>query len=231
MIVEPRPRTWKRATTLVGSVRTKSFIRAFETEIMSGLRLKGEVLDIGGGRKAQYRDLIAGYADAASLNIDPKLEPTIIANANEAFPISDNSYDTIISFNTLEHLTNDVHVVREAFRVLRPGGTAHIFVPFLFPVHGSPQDFHRHTALYWDDLLQSIAAVDVIVEPMVWSPAVSALATLGHARWAKWLARVIVLYMGIVGTPTAKRDAYFAMGYYIQFGKAQGASISGASPV
>ncbi|WP_297107214.1 methyltransferase domain-containing protein [uncultured Devosia sp.] len=219
MIVEPRPRTWSRAKALVASVRTKSFIRAFEIEILTDIKLAGDSLDIGGGRKAQYRELITGYDTVASLNIDPALEPTILANANETFPIADNSYDTIVSFNTLEHLINDVHVVHETFRILRPHGRAHIFVPFLFPVHGSPQDFHRHTGLYWDDLLHSIGAEEVVIEPMVWSPSVSALATLGHARWAKWLARAIVLYTGLVQRRPAPRDANFAMGYFIRFTK------------
>lgn len=219
MIIEPRARTWNRAKALVASVRTKSFIRAFETEILSEIRLVGTSLDVGGGKKAQYRDLIPGYGGVTSLNIDAGLEPTILANANEAWPIADDSYDTIVSFNTLEHLINDVHVVHEMFRVMRPGGRAHIFVPFLFPVHGSPQDFHRHTGLYWDELLNSIGGADVVIEPMVWSPAVSALATLGHARWAKWLARTIVVYSGLFSASPSPRDANFAMGYFMMFSK------------
>lgn len=229
MILPPRQRSWSRAKMLTSSVRHRSFLRAFEAEYLAELEIKGEALDIGGGRKAQYRDLLANYDRLDSLNIDANLEPTILANANEQFPIADERYDTIISCNTLEHLINDVHVVHETMRVLRPGGRAHIFVPFLFPVHGSPQDFHRHTALYWEQLLESLDAAQIVIQPLVWNAEVSALATLGHVRWAKWLARAIVLVTGLrngdgldAGAGNAKevaRAANFAMGYLLQFSK------------
>ena len=51
-----------------------------------------------------------------SLNIDPRLEPTILHDANLPLPIADATYDTIVSFNTLEHIRRDEFALSEIVR-------------------------------------------------------------------------------------------------------------------
>jgi SAM-dependent methyltransferase len=45
----------------------------------------------------------------------------------------------------LEHLENPLIALNEAYRILIPGGHIIVAVPFAFPVHGFPLDFHRWT--------------------------------------------------------------------------------------
>jgi SAM-dependent methyltransferase len=48
------------------------------------------------------------------------------------------SFDEIICYEVLEHLRRDVEVVREFFRILRPGGVLHLCCPYrLHPRHRS----------------------------------------------------------------------------------------------
>lgn len=44
-------------------------------------------------------------------------------------PFPDNSFDTIVSFQVIEHLKNDDLFVKEIHRILRPGGTALLTTP------------------------------------------------------------------------------------------------------
>lgn len=43
--------------------------------------------------------------------------------------LEDNSFDTVISFQVIEHIENDDLFVKEIYRVLKPGGTALIATP------------------------------------------------------------------------------------------------------
>jgi SAM-dependent methyltransferase len=76
----------------------------------------------------------------ASVNIAPDLSPNVICDVNHSLPFASGAFRTVVTLNTLEHLHDDRHAVAEAFRVLRPGGELHIFVPFLYRVHGHPED-------------------------------------------------------------------------------------------
>ena len=101
-----------------------SYLRALEYELISTIELKGRVLDFGGGRKADYRPLLRSHGEIESINIDPRLEPTMLHDPNTPFPIGDATYDTIVSFNTLQHIRRDEFALSELVRILKPGVAA-----------------------------------------------------------------------------------------------------------
>lgn len=65
--------------------------------------------------------------------------PGLAVAAAEALPYPDNSFDTVLSHEVLEHVADDRQAVAEILRVLRPGGRLVLFVPnrlFPFETHG-----------------------------------------------------------------------------------------------
>jgi glycosyltransferase involved in cell wall biosynthesis/SAM-dependent methyltransferase len=155
-----------------------SLLRSLEYERIKGLTLSGRTLDVGGGEHNSYYNLLKIDGSIESVNISSEIRPTLIANLNRQIPIADAVYDNFISFNTFEHILDDMLAVSEAFRVLKKGGTFHIIVPFLYRVHGSYGDYHRRTAFWWDDYLQSLGILPehIFIEPLMWDPASSAFA-------------------------------------------------------
>jgi SAM-dependent methyltransferase len=57
-------------------------------------------------------------------------------------PVRDASVDTVLCTEVLEHLERPEAVASEIARVLRPGGTALITAPFMFPIHDT-RDYTR----------------------------------------------------------------------------------------
>ncbi|MCW5881512.1 MAG: class I SAM-dependent methyltransferase [Anaerolineae bacterium] len=65
--------------------------------------------------------------------------PGLAVAAAEGLPYPDNTFDTVLSHEVLEHVTDDRQAVAEILRVLRPYGRLVVFVPnrlFPFETHG-----------------------------------------------------------------------------------------------
>ena len=73
-----------------------------------------------------------------------RLDPLRVKDAvGEAIPFPDNSFDIVYSSNVLEHVINPAKVLREAVRVLKPGGTLQIVCPnYLSYFDGHHAAFH-----------------------------------------------------------------------------------------
>jgi SAM-dependent methyltransferase len=199
-----------------------SLLRTLEYERVSGLRLSGRSLDVGGGAGANYRQLLAVDGVLDSVNIDPGMRPSVLADLRSPLPLRSASYDNVISLNTLEHVVDDRLVVEEMLRVLRPGGQFHLLVPFLYRVHQVAGDFHRHTAYWWEDLFRSlgVSSDSVIVEPLVWDPISSAFSLIEFAlgRLRSPIRLVLLLQALLHPREWRATRAYgdFALGYYIR---------------
>jgi SAM-dependent methyltransferase len=123
-----------------------SLLRLEEHRALSQIELSGRVLDLGGDKKSGYLDLFKGQFEATTVNLNEGAQPDIIHDLEKPLPVADASYDHVLLINVLEHIFDYRALLSEAKRVTRPGGSIVIVVPFLFPVHPSPEDYHRFTA-------------------------------------------------------------------------------------
>ena len=125
----------------------RSVLRSLEYERLSLLGLTGRVLDFGGGSKSNYAGEIMQWGVPGqgyiyeSANIDPKIEPTHLIDQRGKVPVEDDFYDSVISLNTLEHVEDLQGAFTEIRRVLKPTGRLIFIVPFIFRVHGHPNDY------------------------------------------------------------------------------------------
>jgi SAM-dependent methyltransferase len=118
--------------------------------------LRGRVVDIGAGTgyAARFLDASAtdylptdlpGGRDGADATISRQGTRPRVYCAGAALPFPDASIDGVISSSVLEHVVDVNGILRDAFRVLRPGGRVLITTPFFFPFHGEPDDYRRWT--------------------------------------------------------------------------------------
>lgn len=109
---------------------------------------RGKLLDVGCGPKP-YARLTRGRVDR-HVGVDHPgsqhgLKAVDAAASALGLPFRDGTFDCVLCSSVLEHLEEPEKAVREAFRVLAPGGAAVYAIPFLWHVHEEPRDFYRYT--------------------------------------------------------------------------------------
>jgi SAM-dependent methyltransferase len=107
---------------------------------------QGRLLDIGCGKKP-YRQL---FDASEHIGTDHPASPhgpdwtDVYADAAHQ-PFSNESFDTVVATEVLEHLPEPLSALTEWRRLLRPGGHLILSVPFIHGLHETPRDFYRYT--------------------------------------------------------------------------------------
>lgn len=174
--------SWSRLRRLFGRGSDLSILRALEYELMGQMRFSGRILDFGGGSNANYRELIGRWMAGCvyeTANIDEGIGPTHLIRPGQPLPIANDSYDFVITLNTLEHVYEIEAILGELLRVLMPSGQLVATVPFLFRIHGHPDDFLRGTPSWWANTLCRIGFDRIAIAPLLWGPLSTGLSVSG----------------------------------------------------
>lgn len=104
------------------------------------------ILDLGCGVGAFVRRFREFSDDVVGMDIDresvvegAKELPNLGLAVGEHLPFADDTFDVIMLHEVLEHVTDDVETLKEAWRVVRSGGTVIVFTPnrmYPFETHG-----------------------------------------------------------------------------------------------
>lgn len=105
---------------------------------------KGKTLDIGCG-KMPYKDFFNSADEYIGVDISPIPDQEMIVSNAIDLPFKDNSFDTVVSFEVLEHIPNPFKVFNEISRVLKPKGTLILTTPQMWNLHEEPNDYYRFT--------------------------------------------------------------------------------------
>lgn len=128
--------------------QTILYTRRLVEEVAAGMLPGQTVIDAGAG-ECQYKplfdhvnylavDLCVGDAnwDFSRIDINAPLHD---------IPLPDGTADVVLCTEVLEHVPNPHQVVAELARLLKPGGSLYLTVPFSAREHQVPYDFFRYT--------------------------------------------------------------------------------------
>lgn len=118
--------------------------------------VNGKTLDVGCGTQP-YRELFT-VETYVGLEIDSP-QARIRKKADffydgKKFPFMDRSFDSVISNQVFEHVFNPDEFLEEIRRVLKPGGTLVMTVPFIWEEHEAPYDFGRYSSFGLKSILE-----------------------------------------------------------------------------
>lgn len=120
--------------------------------------LGGKMMDFGCGTKP-YQPLFTNATeyigvDYAGEGHSHENEQIDVFYDGKTIPFADNTFDSILTSEVLEHIYNLEDILKELNRVLKPGGKILITVPFAWNEHEMPNDFGRYTSLGFAALLE-----------------------------------------------------------------------------
>lgn len=131
----------------------------FKEKITKIFQEKKDIVDIGGGLRADAgrsnrleakNAWLANYFKSVNYRVLDKVadyHPDIVGDIHQ-LPFADSSLDAVICLAVLEHVEEPAKAMKEIYRVLKPGGYAFIYVPFLYyyhPMKNYYRDFYRFT--------------------------------------------------------------------------------------
>lgn len=128
--------------------------------------LCGKVLDVGCGQMP-FRHLLPDSADYTGIDIADAGSFGMLGNADivefdgTTIPFPDHHFDAVLCTEVLEHAQQPEALIAEMHRVLRPGGSLVLTVPFAARVHHIPHDFHRFTRYRLAQLFAAFGAVTI----------------------------------------------------------------------
>jgi ubiquinone/menaquinone biosynthesis C-methylase UbiE len=104
-----------------------------------------QVLEIGSGpsRGGYSAEAFFNHCEFTATDVNPQFDRTVVDVTN--IPFQAGSFDVVLATNVLEHVWDYSRALEEIHRVLKPGGTVFVMVPFLFPLHDEPHDYWRFT--------------------------------------------------------------------------------------
>ena len=151
----------------------RTLFRFLQNEVCLSLEITGNTLDLGGGPKSQYYSYlkIKNNTQITYADLYNKSSNIINMDFTKPFPIKDRSFDNVLLMNVIEHLDNYENCIFETRRVLKQNGKLYGIVPFLFPVHMVPDDFHRPTESSLEKSLSSAGFNNIVIKP------------IGYGRW------------------------------------------------
>jgi len=107
---------------------------------------KGRLLDVGCGNKP-YAQIINNLVDeylGCDIVQSSEQKVDILCNATE-IQEPNESFDTILSTQAIEHIAEHQLVINESYRLLKFGGFLILSGPMYWPLHEEPYDFFRFT--------------------------------------------------------------------------------------
>ena len=138
-------------------------------DLSAALRqVRGTLVDVGCGAQP-FRRLLA--QDVTYIGIDSEEARTVFGYDTPdtryydgfTWPVEDGVADVVLATETLEHVSDPDQFLREARRVLRPGGTLTMTIPFAARWHYIPVDYWRFTPAGLTRLLGKSEFTDIEV--------------------------------------------------------------------
>lgn len=166
---------------------------------------RGRLLDLGCG-SAPLFDAYRGYASEIvcadwNNNIHERGHVDVECDLSEPLPMQSGHFDTVIASDVFEHVARPDLLWSEVARVLAPGGSLILNVPFYYCIHERPYDYYRYTEFALRRFADGSGLHIVELGALGGSAHVLADICAKHLQFIPWIGNgLAAIVQGVVGT-------------------------------
>ncbi len=137
-------------------------------------KFNGVVLDIGCGIMPYKEFILENRSEVKYIGIDfekafnaeyAMVKPDLFWDGI-TIPLEDDSVETVLATELLEHCANPESILKEVFRVLKSGGNFIFTVPFIWNIHLAPYDEYRYTPFSLKRFLENSRFTNIELEAL-----------------------------------------------------------------
>ena len=156
-------------------------LRIFQIIEANKIFIKGKSLEFGAykNQKKNFSTHFKGKKDFQYTNLKKDKKNNILeGDLSQKLQFKSNYYQNLVIFNVLEHLNNPTKSLKELNRILKKGGLLIGSTPFLYQVHGAPNDYLRFTKNYLINEFKKKKFKAIYVKELGYGPFLAAFSLL-----------------------------------------------------
>ena len=129
-----------------------SLLRIFQIIEIKKIIIKGKCLEFGAYQNFRKNFLYVANKKKIKIYLTnlTKSKKIISSDLKKKLKFKSNFFDNILILNVLEHLDKYDLAFKELRRILKKGGLLIGSTPFLYQVHGAPDDYFRFTKTFFE---------------------------------------------------------------------------------
>lgn len=154
-----------------------SLLRSLQNTHFSDFVLSGNGIDLGSKSCASSYHRFLKLKEGTKIvftDLYPQSPNILRVDLEKEMPISNDSQDFLILNNVLEHLFNYEKCLEETYRILKPSAKLIGSVPFLYRIHGDPDDYFRYTSSGLIRMFKQAGYEKIEITPLGYGPLTSA---------------------------------------------------------
>ena len=159
--------------------------------------LNGQSLEFGASidPKKNFSSVVGGKSKFHYSNLDNfKNNKIIPLDLTKKLKIKSNKYNNILIFNVLEHINDSSNTFKEMKRILKKNGKFIVSTPFLYQVHGAPQDYFRFTKAFFLEKLKENGFKKIKIKCLGYGPFVACFSIIySYIKYLPLINHIVLL--------------------------------------
>jgi len=149
-------------------------------DFLEGLPSGAQILDLGCGNGPYWH--LNPSLNWVGVDVIETPRTSVVVKTGESLPFEKDTFDFVLCTQVLEHIDDNQFMIDQIERVMKPGGLLLVNVPFLYPLHGLPWDYHRITPERLGVILQNFHIDKILTCGGIGS----SISTLWNNFWQDW---------------------------------------------
>lgn len=162
-------------------LKRHSLLRILQIKECLNIYLKGISIEFGAvkNRDKTFSNFFYGKSKFRYSNIKKFKNSNIIPlDLTKKLKVKSNKFDNVLLFNVVEHLNDHNKTFSEIFRILKKNGLLIGSTPFLYQVHGVPNDYFRFTKNFFEEKLKKNKFKEIKIKNLGFGPSVASYSLL-----------------------------------------------------